>query len=697
MKKILFGLLLCPWALPLFADLTPPLLPPQEEQKAPAPAEKPARTGKTSATQHPNKKKNIPAAKKTSQQKPKAQPSEKTSVRSESAAVEPAAPKTPPKPAGPAVMVVYPPEGQSEEDLRSLFILGAVARPGFPFRINGTTVPVHPKGGFLAYLPVQAGPFTFRCEQDLPEGTTFWTRSIRVSSQSATPPQDPPAILAESVSPKEDLELRPNDWLNVSMRGSPGLSGSFSLRGLRGDFPMAETRPGVYEGAYQVQPSDDIRDGELTVSLKAARRAAVRTKAPGKASLTHRTPETVAVRSEGIVNVRSGPGRGYILFPPVGTRFLSTGRAGRELRVRLSEQLSAWIDERSVEKLPAGTPPPQSILRDITVSPGGDADTVTLNLSQKIPFQIEENSDLSGLRVRLYSTVGHTNWINYGQAGELPRRVSWSQVESDVVDIVIRLEGGRLWGYDASWRGEDLRLELRRPPRLAHRPASVFKDRLIAVDAGHGVSAPGAVGPRGTWEQDANMRLALDLQSLLQAEGAQVLLTRGKDEDDVPLMERTRRAAARRADLFLSVHNNALSDGENPFERPHGSSVFFYHPHSQALARSVYSAYERLAPIPGEGLRYGNLFVARMTQMPALLTESAYMMFPAQEELLLDPAQRRKFALAMLEGLRGFLESERSRQAASLPASAQPQKTAAPTKASVTTKNKPASARRTGR
>ena len=49
--------------------------------------------------------------------------------------------------------------------------------------------------------------------------------------------------------------------------------------------------------------------------------------------------------------------------------------------------------------------------------------------------------------------------------------------------------------------------------------------------------------------------------------------------------------------------------------------------------------------------------------MPSILTESAYLMFPDQEELLRESAGRKRFARAMFEGLRDFLEAERKRQA----------------------------------
>ena len=57
-----------------------------------------------------------------------------------------------------------------------------------------------------------------------------------------------------------------------------------------------------------------------------------------------------------------------------------------------------------------------------------------------------------------------------------------------------------------------------------------------------------------------------------------------------------------------------------------------------------------------EYLRYGNLFICRITDMPSILTESAYMIFPEQEKRLLDPTYRKKIAQTIIAGLRDYLE-----------------------------------------
>lgn len=568
------------------------------------------------------------------------------------------------------ITVIYPGEGHAMDFERGQFILGSVSHPRRPFRINGSTVTPHAKGGFLAYLPIQAGSFAFRCELDLPEGTTVLTRVIQVRDPAPTPAVDSLAIAAATVQPSHDLELGAGDWVHASMRGTPGLSAAFSVGG-HARLPMAETQPGLYEGAYRLTPFDRFARARIRVSLSRGSRSA-RAEAAGRLS-SPAVPATAVVRPGAAVNVRSSPEGGFILFPPPGTRLLATGRDGAQTRVELAAGLSGWVETRQVDMAPAGTPPPRGVLGTIGTETADGATVVRLALGEKVPFAVEEAGDLGSLTLRLFHTTGRVNWVVYDPADAFIEEVRWKQADSGTALVTVRLAPGRrLWGYEASWQDRALKLVLRHPPRIAPAPASVFSGRTIALDPGHTPGSHGAVGPLGTLEMDANLWIARELEALLAVEGAKVLLTR-QEGQDAALAGRPRQAAQQNADLFVSVHNNALPDGEDPFVRPRGYSVFYYHPHSLALARAVYRSYGKRAPLPGEGLRYGNLYVARMTQMPSILTESAYLIVPEQEQMLLEPARRRTFVVSILEGLRAFLKEERARQAAA-PAQAKPRR-----------------------
>jgi N-acetylmuramoyl-L-alanine amidase len=358
-------------------------------------------------------------------------------------------------------------------------------------------------------------------------------------------------------------------------------------------------------------------------------------------------------------------------YPLPGTRLLTSGRVGGEIKVSLSPTLEGWIDAKDVDLQLPGSPPPHAVTGAIRTTAADHGAQVRIALSERVAFTVDEGDGAPSVTLRLFNCVGHTNWIIYDSNDSFIEEVRWKQESTDVVAITIRLNPAMsLWGWQTSFEGSSLKLDLRRAPALAPAPSSPLKGLTVLLDPGHMPSAPGAVGPLGTLEMDANFAIASAAAKLLAQRGAIPVLTRATTDDEVGLSERPRMATDRKADIFVSIHNNALGDGENPFSRPRGFSVFYYHPHSLALARGLYRSYEKRVPLPGEELRYGNLLVARLSAMPAVLIENAYMIVPAQEEKLNDPAFRGKLAEAIAAGLESFLEAERAKQPHAAPTKA---------------------------
>jgi len=96
------------------------------------------------------------------------------------------------------------------------------------------------------------------------------------------------------------------------------------------------------------------------------------------------------------------------------------------------------------------------------------------------------------------------------------------------------------------------------PPGSGPKGASRTIERIV-LDPGHGGSDPGAQGPSGIREKDVTLAIAHKVAPVLSRQGIQVALTRDEDRY-VTLEERTARANAFGADLFLSIHCNAAEN-----------------------------------------------------------------------------------------------------------------------------------------
>jgi N-acetylmuramoyl-L-alanine amidase len=75
------------------------------------------------------------------------------------------------------------------------------------------------------------------------------------------------------------------------------------------------------------------------------------------------------------------------------------------------------------------------------------------------------------------------------------------------------------------------------------------------------------------------------------------------------------------------------------------------------LAQSIQRHLLQRLQLPNFGVFYQNLAVCRVTSMPSVLVESAFLMHPLEEALIRDPAFREKNAAAIVAGIEEFLKA----------------------------------------
>ena len=148
--------------------------------------------------------------------------------------------------------------------------------------------------------------------------------------------------------------------------------------------------------------------------------------------------------------------------------------------------------------------------------------------------------------------------------------------------------------------------------------------RRVVLDPGHGGHDPGASGPSGLREKDVTLDIAHRAAPLIARElGISTLLTRDSD-DYVALDERTARANAFQADLFISIHCNATEDGAG-----RGVMTFVLDDSRDAAstrlaARENDASAEAAAELAGALRRAdGNLSAGRSNHFAELLQRSA--------------------------------------------------------------------------
>ena len=179
-------------------------------------------------------------------------------------------------------------------------------------------------------------------------------------------------------------------------------------------------------------------------------------------------------------------------------------------------------------------------------------------------------------------------------------------------------------------------------PRSQSSAAPGIDGKRIVLDPGHGGSDTGAIGPTGVTEKSIALRIAKRLKTLLEAEGAEVILTRTEDTEVSPkkakatdveeLQARCDIANQNSADIFLSIHLDAFSGPE-----AHGTTGYYYEmgsADSRRLADCIKRGVLRRLGTFDRGTKPCAFYVCRHTDMPAMLLETAFVSNPREEQMM---------------------------------------------------------------
>jgi N-acetylmuramoyl-L-alanine amidase len=578
----------------------------------------------------------------------------------------------------PQISVIYPQEGAQIGVSDSTFIFGSVT-PNSKLKVNGFNVKVHPNGAFLAFLPLKPGDFVFELIASNKHGTSTKRVEVKVPKPILSVPEDSFCIVKRSFLPKKDMILTSGDILEVGFRGTPKCKASFSIEGLASDIPMAESPPktqpywarevfgeglfpeeyllkGVYTGSYIIKNTDKVDSARIIFKLSKKRGEKIATiMDSSQIRITIKqdeTPQIVEFTGNSVI-ARAGPKLGYLLlYQPPGIRAQATGKIGEWVRLKLAEGENAWVHQDSLKYLPLGTPIPKSILTSMRTEAESTKTQLKIFLQEKLPFRIEQELDPPALFLTIYGVTSNTDRIRYDSNDELIKEIQWTQPQRDVYQLQIHLNLKQQWGYDAFYEGSALILEIKDEPK----PKRKLEGLKIAVDPGHSPD-PGAVGPTGLEEKVVNLEIAKKLKEILEQNGAEVILTRS-GMDSLALYDRPKIAIQEKCDILISVHNNALPDGINPFYN-NGTSTYYYHPQAFALAQEIHKELVKNLGLPDYGIYYGNLALTRPYQLLAVLVECAFMMIPEQEELLRTEKFQEKCAQAICNGILNFIEKSK--------------------------------------
>jgi len=234
--------------------------------------------------------------------------------------------------------------------------------------------------------------------------------------------------------------------------------------------------------------------------------------------------------------------------------------------------------------------------------------------------------------------------------------------------------------------------------RPAHAPSETGRDIVIAVDAGHGGVDPGASGKRGTREKQVVLEIAKVLAARINAEpGMKAVLTRDGDYF-ISLNERTLRARRAKADLFVSIHADAIANPDVS-----GSSVYVLSERgasseaarwlaerenaadlkggiklddkdallanvlldlsqtasisaSMVAAENILKSLDQIGEVRKPRVQQAGFVVLKSPDIPSMLVETAFISNKEDERKLSLPAHRAKLANAIFAGIEQYFQ-----------------------------------------
>ena len=232
--------------------------------------------------------------------------------------------------------------------------------------------------------------------------------------------------------------------------------------------------------------------------------------------------------------------------------------------------------------------------------------------------------------------------------------------------------------------------------KAAHAPPSSGREVIVAIDAGHGGQDPGAIGRAGTREKDVVLDISKRLAERINREpGMRAILTRDGDYF-LKHRERIRRARAAGAQLFVSVHADAvrdpsvsgssvyvlsekgasdeqsrwLADRENAADLAGGISLDDKDPviasvlvdlaqsaqigQSVVAAERVLRSLRRVNEVRKPQVQQAGFLVLKSPDIPSMLVETAFISSPSDERLLNIESKRAELADAIFDGVRQF-------------------------------------------
>ncbi|MBK5246457.1 MAG: N-acetylmuramoyl-L-alanine amidase [Peptostreptococcaceae bacterium] len=236
----------------------------------------------------------------------------------------------------------------------------------------------------------------------------------------------------------------------------------------------------------------------------------------------------------------------------------------------------------------------------------------------------------------------------YGSKNVAPINLNDNKLVSKITPVTSRMYGSCAYeilldkgsitnGVYVEFSNGEMILGFKKVPKVSDGNLNNVR---IFVDAGHGGSDPGALGPMKTFgpvEKDINLEIAKAAVSYLSSKGANIITTR-MDDSNVSLADRMEIVTENKPDISLSIHSNATAVSNN-YDNAKGYRTYYtFELPVTGQEDAVSFISRRTAEIVGisySNKNKSNLAMGRNLYCPSFIFEVGFMSNPDDYEWLL--------------------------------------------------------------
>lgn len=412
---------------------------------------------------------------------------------------------------------------------------------------------------------------------------------------------------------------------------------------------------GIYKGYYTVKQKDNFKNAKIFVRLK-NRFTRLTKHSSATVSTLKKENYLIGKIKANNTTVRVAPKKARLTPLEKSTLIAITGQRNGYYRFKKTNNKQSWTPETGVNIIEISQIQPSSEIKNINVFEDKDSIFIKIPLNEKLPVDLNEQKN--SIILDIYGAKANIDQITYNHVKSI-KEINWEQPNDNSFRLKIEPEFQQLWGYRYFFFGNDLVLKIRKTPKI--NPINPLKGQIIAIDPGHGADELGAVGPTGIPEKTVNLRIFEHLKKELEKNGAIVITTRETDDINPDLYERSEIARKNNAIVLLSIHNNALPDGKNPY-KTHGTSVYYYHSQALPLAKSLQNDLVTDLEFKDLGVFWGSLALTRPTEPVSVLLEIAFMIHPDEYAKIITPAYQKLAAKSITKSLKNYFLQKGEKQ-----------------------------------